>query len=144
MSIYILPHLQAIFNATTACLLTAGYILIRKRYKTAHKTCMIATVMVSVLCTVSYLTFHFSAGTVKFQGTGISRKVFFFILGSHSFLALATVPLVILTIYLAFKGKFDRHKKIARWALPIWIYVSITGVTFYWMHYHFHQNYFVP
>lgn len=136
MDIYSLPPLQAVFNTTTACLLTTGYLLIRKRYKTAHKMCMLAAVMVSVLCTVSYLTFHFSAPPARFQGTGISRSIYFPILGSHSILAIVTVPLVVLTISRAVKGKFDRHKKIARWTLPIWVYVSVTGVVFYWMHYH--------
>ncbi len=144
MDIYILPHLQAVLNATTACLLTTGYILIRKKNKNAHKACMLTAVVVALLCTVSYLTFHFTVGTVKFQGTGIIRPIYFLILGTHSVLAVATLPLVILALSRAFKGKFDRHKKIARITLPIWLYVSITGVSFYWLHYHLYPNVSVP
>jgi putative membrane protein len=130
-----LPHLNACLNTTSALLLFTGYRFIRARNVVAHRACQIAALAISILFLASYLTYHFNHGATRFQGTGLVRPFYFTILTTHTILAIVIVPLVILTFYRAFRGDFVRHRKIARITLPLWLYVSITGVVIYVMLY---------
>ena len=130
------PTIDAILNATSAVLLTLGYIFIRRKNVGAHKLCMISAVVTSTLFLVFYLTYHYYHGTTRFTGQGAVRLVYFAILGSHTVLAAVIVPLVLTTLYRALRERFELHKRIARWTLPLWLYVSVTGVVVYWMLYH--------
>ncbi len=126
-----LPTLNAILNSTSAILLATGYWFIKRGNRRAHKKCMIATFVVSTLFLISYLAYHAVHGTTRFPGEGWIRPVYFTILISHTFLAAAIVPLAIITLRRGLNGRVDRHKAIAKWTYPIWLYVSITGVTIY-------------
>jgi len=130
-----LPALNAVLNATSAGLLALGYVLIRRGQREAHQKVMQAALVSSALFLVSYLTYHAQVGSVRFQGQGPIRTVYFAILISHTILAVAIVPLVIVTFVRARRGLFDRHRAIARVTLPLWAYVSVTGVIVYWMLY---------
>jgi len=130
-----LPLVNACLNATSAALLTAGYVFIRRRRVTAHKTCMVSALLVSTLFLVSYVTYHSLAGSRPFGGQGWIRAVYFPLLISHIVLAAVIVPLALVTVYRGIQGSFARHVRIARWTLPIWLYVSVTGVLVYWMLY---------
>jgi len=130
-----LPHINAILNSCSAALLISGYILIRRKHKRAHRAFMLAAFTASILFLISYLVYHAHAGSVRFQGPGWVRPLYFTVLISHSILAAAVVPLVIMALSFALKEKWDRHRRIARWTFPIWLYVSITGVMVYWMLY---------
>lgn len=130
-----LPTLNATLNALSAVLLLNGYLLIRRRKIRAHKLSMIAAVATSALFLVSYLVYHFHIGSRPFAGQGWVRAVYFSILLSHTVLAVAIVPLVLITLRRALKGHFDRHARIAKRTLPLWMYVSVTGVIVYWMLY---------
>ncbi|HLG42163.1 MAG TPA: DUF420 domain-containing protein, partial [Planctomycetota bacterium] len=132
----VLPHLNAGLNSTCAVLLMAGLALIKARRIALHKTCMLSALAVSVLFLASYLTYHFAVGTTRFEGEGWVRAAYFSILVSHTILAGAVLPLAGITVWRAFRGNFDQHKAIARWTLPVWLYVSVTGVVVYWMLYH--------
>jgi len=132
----ILPHLNASLNATSALLLTAGYLFIRRKRVTAHKICMVSALAVASLFLISYLTYHYHVGSVRFTGEGWIRPVYFSILISHTVLAVSIIPLALITLRRALKGRFDKHVRIARWTLPLWLYVSVTGVVVYWMLYH--------
>ena len=135
ISINSLPTLNAILNFTSFILLLSGYYFIRRKKITAHKSCMISALIVSSVFLISYLIYHYNVGSVSFIHEGWIRPVYFTILISHTILA-ATVPVLApITLYRAWKGNFTKHVKIARWTLPIWIYVSITGVIIYWMLY---------
>ena len=131
-----LPTLNAFLNGTSAVLLTIGYIFIRLKKVTAHKTCMVTAFGVSSLFLLSYLIHHYRVGSVPFGGTGFMRPVYFTLLVSHIVLAASIVPLVLITIYRAWSQQFEKHVRIARWTLPLWLYVSVTGVIVYWMLYH--------
>ena len=131
-----LPALNAALNGTSACLLVAGFLCIRRKRVAAHKACMLSAVATSTLFLISYLTYHYHVGSVPFRGQGWSRPVYFSVLTSHSVLAAATLPLVLVTLTRALRGRFERHARIARWTLPVWLYVSVTGVLVYWMLYH--------
>ena len=135
-----LPHLNACLNGTSAVLLFTGYTFIRKRNVTAHRACQIAALVMSVLFLVSYLTYHYYHGTTRFLGTGLVRPIYFTVLTSHTILAIVIVPLVALTFYRALRGDFVRHRRIARITLPIWLYVSITGVIVYLMLYQIYPS----
>ena len=130
-----LPTLNAILNAVSAVLLVGGYLSIRRRKIEAHKRFMLAAFGTSCLFLVSYLTYHFQIGSKPFEGQGLIRPIYFSILISHVILAAAIVPLVIMTLRRAWKGSFELHARIARRTLPIWLYVSVTGVVVYWMLY---------
>jgi uncharacterized membrane protein YozB (DUF420 family) len=130
-----LPTLNAVLNATSACLLALGYVLIRRGRRQAHEKVMKAAIACSALFLVSYLIYHAQVGSVRFQGQGPIRTVYFTILISHTILAIAIVPLVLVTFWRARQGRFDRHRAIARVTLPLWAYVSVTGVIVYWMLY---------
>src|SRR3990172_4150864 len=131
-----LPTLNAFLNGTSAVLLTIGYIFIRLKKVTAHKTCMVTAFGVSSLFLLSYLIHHYRVGSVPFGGTGFMRPVYFTLLVSHIVLAACIVPLVLITIYRAWSQQFEKHMRIARWTLTLWLYVSVTGVIVYWMLYH--------
>src|SRR5450432_507488 len=127
----LLPHLNAVLNSTSAILLISGYRYIRLGRIKAHRNCQIAAVISSTVFLVSYLTYHYFHGVTRFAGQGIARPVYFTILISHTILAVVIVPLVLVTLYRAAKGRFLRHRAIARWTLPLWLYVSVTGVVVY-------------
>ena len=130
-----LPHLNACLNATSGVLLSAGFFFIRRRRITAHLTCMLAALAASVVFLVSYLVYHAHHGTTRFAGQGVARPVYFFILTTHTVLAVVIVPLIIITLRRALRGEYGRHLRIARWTLPLWLYVSVTGVLVYLMLY---------
>ncbi|MDH3629229.1 MAG: DUF420 domain-containing protein [Acidobacteriota bacterium] len=129
------PRLHAILNGTCACLLLLGLFFIRRRRIGAHLTTMLLATGTSVAFLVSYLDYHRHAGATPFQGDGWSRPVYFGILLSHTVLAALVPPLVACLIWFAARKQFDRHRKLARWTLPVWIYVSVTGVLIYYMLY---------
>lgn len=131
----VLPLLNAVLNGTCAVLIVIGRGLIRRKRVAAHRAIMIAAVLTSAAFLTSYLIYHAMAGVVRFQGTGWSRPVYFTILVSHTILAAVIVPLVLVTLARGLKGSFERHRAIARWTFPIWLYVSITGVVIYLMLY---------
>jgi uncharacterized membrane protein YozB (DUF420 family) len=135
-----LPHFNAFLNSTSFVLLTSGYFFIRRRNVIAHRNCQVAALAVSVLFLISYLTYHSQHGATRFQGQGIVRPIYFTILTTHTILAVVIVPFVILTFLRAKRGDFLRHKAIARWTLPMWVYVSITGVVVYLMLYHLYPS----
>jgi uncharacterized membrane protein YozB (DUF420 family) len=135
-----LPHVNACLNGTSAILLFMGYRFIRARNISAHRTCQILALAVSLLFLASYLTYHFYHGSTKFLGTGIVRPIYFAILLSHTILAIVIVPLVTLTFYRALRNDFARHRWIARITLPLWFYVSITGVIVYLMLYQIYPS----
>jgi len=130
-----LPALNATLNATSAVLLTIGWILIRRGRWRQHRAIMIAAFCTSVLFLISYLTYHAHIGSKHFPGQGAIRIVYFTILTTHTILAAAIVPLVLITLSRGLSYKFDRHRTIARWTLPLWMYVSVTGVVVYLMLY---------
>jgi putative membrane protein len=130
------PALDATLNAVTACLLSLGYFFIRRRKITAHKVCMISAFATSSLFLTCYLWYHAHHGVTRFSGQGAVRPIYFGLLASHTLLAAIIVPLVLITLYRALRRMFGRHKRIARWTLPLWLYVSVTGVVVYWMLYH--------
>lgn len=128
-----LPALNATLNATAAALLVAGWVLIRRGRVGAHRACMLGAVAVSTAFLVSYVAYHATAGSRPFAGQGWIRPVYFTILVSHIALAAAMVPFVLTTLYRALRGDFQRHARLARWTLPVWLYVSATGVVVYWL-----------
>lgn len=136
MTVRDLPHLNASLNSMAAILLVFGRFFIHRKNIAAHKACMLSATAVSAAFLTCYLIYHAQVGSVKFTGQGASRPVYFTILISHTALA-ATVPILAgLTLYRAFREQFERHRAIARWTFPIWLYVSVTGVVVYWMLYH--------
>jgi putative membrane protein len=140
MSISDLPTLNAILNSISAILLAIGFVFIRNKKITAHRTCMIAAFVTSSLFLISYLVYHYYHGATSFPGQGSARLIYFTILITHTTLAAAIVPLVFITFSRALKKRFDRHRRIARWTLPIWLYVSVTGVIVYLMLYHLYPS----
>ncbi|MBI3026060.1 MAG: DUF420 domain-containing protein [Candidatus Tectomicrobia bacterium] len=126
-----LPALNAALNATSALLLIAGYLQIRALRVRQHRACMLSAFAVSILFLISYLTYHYHAGSIRFTGQGWVRPVYFAVLISHTVLAAAVPVLAVLTLRLAWRREFVRHRHLARWTFPIWLYVSVTGVTIY-------------
>jgi uncharacterized membrane protein YozB (DUF420 family) len=135
MNVSELPALNASLNGVAAVFLVTGYVLIRRRRIAAHRASMLAAVAASGLFLISYVIYHANAGSRPFTGTGPIRAVYFFILLTHVVLAAAIVPMVLITLSRALQGRFERHAAIARWTLPIWLYVSVTGVVIYLMLY---------
>lgn len=139
IDVHELPAVNAILNGTAAILLVRGYFLIRTGKREQHKKTMLAAFTVSVVFLISYLIYHANSGIVYYQKTGFIRYVYFTILYTHTPLAAAVPVLAIITLRRALKaektGDFSRHRRIARWTLPIWLYVSVTGVLVYWMLY---------
>ena len=140
MSLRYLPTLNALLNATSAALLMLGVKQIYAKNVEAHKRFMVSAFVVSTLFLVSYLVYHFNVGSVGFTGTGWIRPVYFFILITHSVLAVLVPPMAIITLYRAWRGDFERHRRIARWTYPIWLYVSFTGVAVYLLLYVFYPR----
>jgi uncharacterized membrane protein YozB (DUF420 family) len=136
----ILPPLNATLNALSAALVVSGYLCIRRGRATAHKCCMVSALVVSSLFLLGYVTLRAVAGMTRFTGEGWIRPVYFAILSSHTVLAAVIVPLVLLALVRAVRGDFERHVRIARWALPVWLYVSVTGVLIYWLLYHLYPS----
>jgi len=132
MTLNDLPALNAALNGLAAVLLTAGFSFIRRNRKAAHRNCMIGALCVSTLFLVSYLTYHFTVqGVTRFREPAWFRPVYLVLLLTHTILAAAIVPMVIITVSRALRERFDRHKVIARWTWPLWLYVSVTGVLIY-------------
>lgn len=132
-----LPALNAVLNGTSAVVLAVGYLFIRRRQVTAHRACMLTALVASSLFLVSYLIYHYQVGSKPFGGAGWIRWVYFPLLVSHIGLAAVIVPLALVTLYRASRAQFDRHRRLARWTLPLWLYVSVTGVLVYWLLYQF-------
>lgn len=130
------PAFNATLNAISAILLIAGFISIRGGNRKRHRALMIAAFSVSFVFLFSYLAYHARVGSVRFQGQGWIRPVYFSVLLSHTLLAVAVPILAAMALVRALRSSFDRHRRIARWALPVWLYVSITGVIVYLMLYH--------
>src|SRR5216683_770048 len=130
-----LPHLNALLNTTSAILLLAGFRFIRRGRIRAHRNCQLTALFSSTFFLASYLTYHYFHGATRFPGQGIARPIYFIILITHTILAVVIVPLIFVTLYRAVRLDFIRHKKIARWTLPLWLYVSVTGVIVYLMLY---------
>ena len=135
MDLAVFPPLNASLNASSALLLTLGYAFIRQRAITAHTMTMLAATLTSTLFLISYLYYHAHHGSTHFPGRGPIRPVYFTILITHTILAICQLPLICGTLFHAFRGNFVKHRRIARITLPIWLYVSVTGVVVYWMLY---------
>jgi uncharacterized membrane protein YozB (DUF420 family) len=135
ISVSDLPAVNATLNGASALLIAAGYYFIRRGDPKAHQRFMLTAFATSTLFLISYLVYHFQVGSVRFRGTGAVRAVYLSILLTHTILAAAIVPLVLTTLSRALSKRFDQHRRIARWTLPLWLYVSMTGVLIYWMLY---------
>src|SRR5215467_13703117 len=131
----IFPVINATLNGCSAILLTTGRVLIARKKIIAHRAVMLTAFATSSLFLISYLYYHAHVGSVHFRGTGWSRPVYFTILTSHTILAMVIVPMVLITLNHALRQRFDRHRAIARWTFPTWLYVSVTGVVIYLMLY---------
>jgi putative membrane protein len=129
------PAFNATLNALCGLCLVTGFIMIRQKKVHHHRICMGLAFLLSTTFLVSYLLYHAQVGSVRYMGQGLLRTAYFVILISHSILAMIIVPLVLRTLYLAFKARFDSHRRLARWTFPIWLYVSVTGVVIYEMLY---------
>jgi putative membrane protein len=142
MFIDLMPTFNAILNATSGVLVTTGYVFIRRRRVSAHRACMIGALACSCLFLISYLTYHvgFGKGVTRFAGTGAVRWFYLSVLTSHTILAVVIVPFVIVTVRRALKPDFAKHRRVARWTFPMWLYVSITGVLVYLMLYHIYPS----
>lgn len=133
-----LPALNAILNSAATVLLVTGYVLIRKHRVAQHRLCMLAAIVVSAAFLTSYLIYHAQVGDVRFQGHGPIRLLYFAILIPHIILAVFVLPLALVTATLGLRARYAKHRRIARWTLPIWLYVSVTGVIIYLMLYQFY------
>ena len=135
MDVSNLPTLNAILNSISGLFLVTGYMMIRQRQIKAHRACMLGAFTTSTIFLISYLIYHANVGSIAFTGRGTIRIVYFTILISHIILAALILPLALVTLVQALRERFDRHARIARWTLPIWLYVSVTGVVVYLMLY---------
>src|SRR6516164_3438249 len=136
MQVSDLATVNAALNGTSAVLIGSGFYFIKQKNIQAHKVCMVAAVIVSSLFLTSYLIYHYNVGSVRFTKQGWIRDVYFPLLLTHTVLAAVTLPMVLRTVFLAAKGRFARHVRIAKWTFPIWMYVSVTGVVVYLLLYH--------
>jgi putative membrane protein len=136
VSVSVLPTVNAVLNASAALVMIAGLLAIRQRRVAVHRACMLTAVGLSVLFLVSYLTYHAQVGSRPYEGQGWPRTLYFAILLTHTVLAVVIVPLVGTTLYRALRAEFALHARLARVTLPLWLYVSVTGVVVYWMLYH--------
>lgn len=132
-SLDFLPAVNAVFNALSASFLTLGFVAIRRKNRGLHRACMVTAFALSALFLVGYLVYHSVHGDTRFTGTGAIRATYFFVLITHIVLSVTVVPLAFTSFYFAFKRSFDRHRKLNRVFLPIWLYVSVTGVVIYLM-----------
>ena len=135
MQISDLPAINAVLNGTAATFLVAGYVLIRRGQRDLHKRCMLAALTASALFLISYVVYHANVGSRPFPGQGVVRLVYFSILITHVALAAVILPLALTTAARGLRAQYDRHVRIARWTLPLWLYVSVTGVVIYLMLY---------
>jgi putative membrane protein len=131
-----LASVNAALNGAAGCFLVAGFVFIRRRQLDAHKRCMLTAFGLSSLFLITYLLHHIQVGSVKFQGTGLIRTVYLALLVPHIVLAAVIVPMALFTIYRGWTGRIELHRKVARITLPLWLYVSASGVAIYWMLYH--------
>jgi len=130
-----IPTVNAALNATSTGLLVTGWLCIRRGNRAAHRACMLAAFGVSAAFLVGYLLHHARVGSVPFAGQGVLRSVYFAVLVPHIVLSALVLPLALVTLWHAWREHFDRHRRLARWTLPIWLYVSVSGVVVYWMLY---------
>jgi putative membrane protein len=143
---FTLPHVNALLNTTSGLFLIAGYIFIRRRQIKAHRACMIAAFIASSVFLVSYVLYHsllayyLGQGPTKFRGEGFIRPVYFVILITHTILAITIVPFIVVTLRRGLKRQDAKHKRIARWTLPLWLYVSVTGVVVYLLLYQIYPS----
>lgn len=135
MTVYDLPALNASLNALAAVCLVAGYVQIRRGNRDGHRNAMVGALAFSAAFLASYLVYHYHVGSRPFTGEGVIRTVYFAILITHVVLAIVIVPMVLVTVSRALTAKFDKHRRIARWTWPLWMYVSVTGVIVYLMLY---------
>jgi putative membrane protein len=135
-----LPALNAILNSTSAVLLVLGYRFIRRGNRGAHRFSMLAAVAVSALFLVSYLVYHAEVGSVPFRGQGWIRPIYFTVLATHVVLAAVILPFVLAVLRRALLARFEAHRRLARWVLPVWLYVSVSGVVVFVMLYHLHPS----
>ena len=135
VSVHDLPAVNAALNGAAALLLTTGWLMIRRGHVRRHRACMLSALLVSTLFLVSYVVYHLEVGSVRFTAAGPARAVYLGILATHVPLAALIVPLALVTARRALRGRFDSHRRIARWTLPLWLYVSVTGVLIYFMLY---------
>ena len=135
MLVQSLPAINAALNTTSAMLLVAGYLFIRRKMVAQHQRCMVSACATSSLFLIGYLTLRYYAGMTRFAGQGWIRPIYFTILTSHTVLAACILPLVLVTLWRALRNDIGRHVRIARWTLPLWLYVSVTGVLVYWILY---------
>jgi len=135
-----IPHILAVLNTLSATLVVAGYINIKNQNQAVHKACMVSALIVSTIFMIFYLYYHARVGYIPFAGQGDIRYLYFTLLASHVILAAIIFPMVLITAGLALRGKFKTHKRIARWTLPMWLYVSVSGVMIYVMSFHIYTQ----
>lgn len=140
LEIHELPHVNAALNGATILFLAAGLYFILQGRPDRHRACMIGALAVSGAFLVSYLIYHFNSGLAQFGGTGVIRPIYFAILIAHILIAVVITPLVPITVFRALSGRFERHKRIARWTWPLWMYVALSGVIVYVMAVHLYPN----
>jgi putative membrane protein len=143
-SYHSLAPLNAILNGCATALLLTGYVFIKLKWVRAHRACMISTFVVSTIFLCSYLLYHYEVGNVRFSGHGWVRALYFAVLIPHVILAGVIVPLALVTMWFALRGNFHRHRRIARWTWPLWMYVSVTGVIVYLMLYKIYTPIYPP
>ena len=131
-----LPHFQALLNTAATLMLSMGYYFIRQQKHDLHRNCMVTALLISSVFMISYLIYHAAVGYMPFAGQGTIRPFYFTLLASHVILAAVIVPLVLATAYFALRGNFQRHPRVARWTLPLWLYVSVSGVAIYLLGFH--------
>ncbi len=134
--ISVLPPIQALLNITAASFMSVGYYFIKRGNKSRHRACMVGALAVSTLFFLLYIYYHSKVGNIPFAGAGLIRPLYFSVLISHVVLAALIVPLVLVTVSFALRGRFQQHRRVARWTLPIWLYVSVTGVLIYLLAFH--------
>jgi putative membrane protein len=135
-----LPHVNAALNALTTVSLMSGYYFIRNGMRQKHKGCMLSALFFSALFLVFYLTYHFNSGLAAFGGAGLIRPVYFSILILHVLGAVIITPMVPVTVYRALSGRFDAHRRLARWTFPLWMYVAVSGIVVYVMAIHLYPH----
>ncbi|HEX8920695.1 MAG TPA: DUF420 domain-containing protein [Pyrinomonadaceae bacterium] len=144
--IFTLPHVNAILNTTSGLFLIAGFVFIRRRRITAHRASMLAAFIASIVFLLSYVLYHsllayyLGQGPTKFRGEGFIRPVYFFILLTHTILAIAIVPFILMTLRRGLRRQDEKHRRLARWTFPVWLYVSVTGVVVYLFLYQFYPT----
>jgi len=133
IDVSVLPKFHAILNSLTAISLVTGWYFIRNKNRSAHRLAMLTAFVLSSIFLVSYVVYHYQAAPTRFGGEGLLKGIYYFILLTHIVLAAAIVPLVLFSVYFGLTNQFTRHRRVARWTFPLWLYVAITGVLVYWM-----------